>query len=81
MNFAEVLTSQQRSCPEPCSACAKISAAAKAGLAVISASTNTSLGPGNKSMDTRPTNSRFAATTYALPGPKTFCTGARVFVP
>ena len=43
--FAEVVTSQTRSWPEPCSACASMSAAANFGFAVSSARTSTSLGP------------------------------------
>jgi hypothetical protein len=61
--FAEVVTSQTRSWPEPCSACASKSAAANFGFAVSSASTSTSLGPGSRSIATWPTSNRLAVTT------------------
>ena len=61
--LAEVVASQTRSSPGPCSACANMSAAMNFGFAVSSASTNSSLGPGSKSIATCPTSSRLAVTT------------------
>ena len=61
--LAEVVTSQTRSWPEPCSACASMSAATKAGCAVSSAKMSTSLGPASRSIATRPTSRRLAMLT------------------
>ena len=50
------------------------SAATTIGSAVESASTQTSEGPATMSIPTSPETRRFAAATYALPGPVIFST-------
>ena len=61
--------------PGLCSAWAMRSAATKAGFAVSSASTITSLGPAMESMPTVPNARRFAKATNRFPGPHTKSTG------
>ena len=49
--------------PEPCSACARRSAASHSGSPDASAMMSTSLGPARLSMPTSPTSSRLASVT------------------
>ena len=53
----------------------------KAGSAVWSAITSTSLGPASMSMRTRPCTWRLASATYWLPGPTITSTRGMVAVP
>jgi hypothetical protein len=64
-----------------CSACEKRSIATQSGLADESAITRISETPATMSMPTVPYTRRFAAATYALPGPQILSTGRIDSVP
>ena len=64
-----------------CSACEKRSIATQSGFAVPSATTTISDTPATMSMPTVPNTRRFAAATYALPGPQILSTAGTSAVP
>ena len=64
-----------------CSACEKRSSATHSGFALASAITRISETPATMSMPTAPNTRRFAAATYALPGPQILSTAGIVAVP
>ena len=64
-----------------CSACENRSIATQSAWALESAITSTSEGPATMSMPTRPNTRRFAAATYAFPGPTILSTAGTVAVP
>ena len=61
-----------------CSACEKRSIAIQSGLFVPSATTRISDGPATMSIPTTPNTRRFAAATYAFPGPTILSTAGTV---